>query len=149
MAAELLTYRGNFMRKIILIAAVAALAACSKSEPAPEATDAATAPEATPAAAAEPLAADGKSSVGTFKVTTSDGTVVMEEVKADGTYVDTVDGKVVETGKWNQKSPEQYCFTKDEEGATEKCNTEGVDAKGVWTSTNAEGKTSTVVRVES
>ena len=133
------------MKRILMIAALASLAACSKNEPAP-------APEATPAAAvtpAEVLAADGKSPVGKFTITTSDGEVINEELKADGTYVDTVDGKVVETGKWNQKSPEQYCFTKDEEGATEKCNTEGVDAKGVWTSTNAEGKTSTVVRVES
>jgi hypothetical protein len=137
------------MKKIILLAAVAALAACSKSEPAPEATEAATAPEAAPAVAAEPLAADGKPSVGMFRVTTAEGEVVMEELKADGTYVDTVDGKVVETGRWNQKSPEQFCFTKDEEGATEKCNTEGVDANGVWTSTNAEGKTATVERIES
>ena len=138
------------MKRIIVVAAVAALAACSKPAPAPEATteaaaDAAAAPAASDTA--EVLAADGKPSTGKFKVTTHDGKVVMEEVKADGTYVDTIDGKVVETGKWVQKSPTQYCFTKDEKDAKEACNTEGVDAKGVWTSTNAKGETATVVRL--
>lgn len=140
------------MKRIILVAALAGLAACSQEPaPAPEASDTAT-PDAamadTAAPAGETMAADGKPSTGTFKVTDSEGKTVMEEVKADGTYVDTVDGKVVETGKWEQKAPETYCYTKDEEGAVQKCNTEGVDAKGVWTSTDPDGKTATVVRVE-
>ena len=139
------------MKRIIAIAALAAVAACSKPAPAPEATTEAASEataEPTVAAAAEaPLAADGKPSVGKFKVTTHDGKIVMEEVKADGTYVDTVDGKVVETGKWAQKSPSEYCFTKDEKDAKEACNKEQVDAKGVWTSTNAKGETATVVRL--
>jgi len=138
------------MKRIIVIAALAAVAACSKPAPAPEATTEASAEasaEATPVAAAAPLAADGKPSVGQYKVTTHDGKILMEDVKADGTYVDTIDGKVVETGKWEQKSPAQYCFTKDEAGAKQKCNTEQVDDKGVWTSVDAEGKTATVVRV--
>ena len=50
--------------------------------------------------------------------------------------------------RWEQKSPEQFCFTKDEEGATQKCNTEAVDANGVWTSTDPEGKVATVERVQ-
>lgn len=134
------------MKRIIAIAAFAAVAACSQPAPAPEATEEAAA-EPTVATAAETVAADGKSSTGTFKVTTHDGKVFMEEVKPDGTYVQTQDGKVVETGKWVQKSPSQYCVTKDEAGATEKCNTEQVDAKGVWTSVDPEGKTATVERV--
>lgn len=135
------------MKRLITLAALATLAACSQSETAPAPEAAATA-EATPAAPAGPLAADGQSSVGTFTVTTGDGVVFTEEVKADGTYVQTdKDGKVVETGKWTQKSPTEYCTTKDGEGEVEKCNTEGVGADGVWTSKNAEGKTATVVRV--
>jgi hypothetical protein len=133
------------MKRIIVIAALAAAAACSKPAPAPEATAEASAEATT--ASAEPLAADGKPSPGKFKVTAHDGKVIMEEVKADGTYVDTVDGKVVETGRWEQKSPSQYCFTKDEKDAKQACNTEGVDAKGVWTSTNEKGETATVVRL--
>lgn len=134
------------MKALIIVAAAATLAGCSQSEtaPAPEAA------EATEAAVAEPMAADGKPSAGMYKVTTADGEVFMEDVKADGTYVQTdKDGNVVETGKWVQKSPTEYCSTKDEEGAVEKCNVEGIDAAGVWTSTNAEGKTATVERVES
>ena len=134
------------MKRIIAMAAFAAVAACSQPAPAPEATEEAAAEPAV-AAAAETVAADGKSSTGTFKVTTADGKVFMEEVKPDGTYVQTQDGKVVETGKWVQKSPSQYCYTKDEEGAKEECNTEQVDAKGVWTSVDPEGKTATVERV--
>ncbi len=130
------------MKRLIVAAAVVALAGCNQSEPAP-------APEATTAAVAEPMAADGKPTAGKYKITTADGKTMMEEVKADGTYVDTdADGKVVETGTWVQKSPTQYCYTKAEEGATEVCNTEGVDANGVWTSTNPEGKSATVERVE-
>ncbi len=133
------------MQKLVLVAALAALAACSKQDAAPAA-------DATQAAAATPtvvtVAADGKPSTGIYKVTTSDGKVVTEEVKADGTYVDMQDGKVVETGKWEQKAPETFCNTKDEAGAKQRCGTEKVDEKGVWTSVNPEGKTVTVVRVE-
>ena len=128
----------------MLVAALATVAACSQSEPAPEATEEAAAP----APAAQPLAADGQPATGTYRVTTSEGQVVIEEVRADGTYTDTIDGEVVETGRWEQKSPEQFCFTKDEEGATQKCNTEAVDADGVWTSRDAEGKVATVERVQ-
>ena len=134
------------MKKIVLVAALATLAACSKPDTAPtaEATEQAA---AIVAPAAQTVAADGKPSTGTFTVTTSEGEVLTEEVKADGTYVQTKDGKVVETGKWVQKSPEIYCTTKDEAGAKERCGTEKVDDKGVWTSVNPDGKTATVVRV--
>ena len=85
-----------------------------------------------------------------YKVTTAEGVEFMEDVKADGTYSQTdKDGKVVETGKWVQKSPTEYCTTADTDGAVEKCNVEGIDAAGVWTSKNAEGQVATVERVES
>ena len=134
------------MKKIVLVAALATLAACSKPDTAPtaEATEQAAAIVAT---AAQTVAADGKPSTGTFQVTNAKGEVMTEEVKADGAYVQTKDGKVTETGKWEQKSPETYCSTKDEAGAKQMCNTEKVDDKGIWTSVNPEGKTATVVRV--
>ena len=137
------------MKRIILVAALASLAACSKPAPTPEATSEApieASAEASSAPTAEPVAADGKSSVGTFKVTTEKG-VFMEEDKADGTYATSQDGKVIETGKWEQKDPNTFCFTKDEKDAKQVCNTEKVE-NGKWTTINAKGEVSTVERVE-
>ncbi len=133
------------MKMILAIAALAALSACSQPAPAPEADDT-TAAAATPAAA-ENIAADGKSSVGKFKITSHDGKVYMEDDKADGTYATTTDGKLTETGKWEQKDPNTFCFTKDEKDAKQVCNAEKVE-NGVWTSTNAKGEVSTVERIE-
>jgi hypothetical protein len=135
---------GINMKKILVIAALVAVSACSKPAPAPDAA-AGTAPEAAAPAAAS-LAADGKPADGSYKVTTSDGKILMDEVKPDGTYSTSSDGKVIETGKWEQKSPSQYCYTKDEEGAAQKCNEEKVE-NGVWSSKDPEGKVSTVERV--
>lgn len=131
------------MKKIMLLAALVTLGACSKNEPAP-------APEATTAAAtpAQVMAADGKSPVGKFQITTAEGKVINEELTADGKYADTADGKVVETGTWTQKAPETFCYTNDKAGSKEICNTEGVDDKGVWKTTSPDGKTATVIRVE-
>lgn len=133
------------MKKIMLVAALATVAACSQPAPAPEPEATAEATEAAPTT----LAADGKASYGMFKVTLADGTVITEDVKPDGTYVTTwPDGKT-ETGKWEQKSPAQYCTTKDEEGATQKCYEEMVDDKGVYTSKDPDtGDVATVERVE-
>lgn len=139
------------MKKLACISAVALLAACSQEAPAPEAD---TEEVAAAPAEAEVMAADGQPAPGMYKITTGDGQVFNEEVKPDGTYVQTdADGNVVETGTWEQKSPEQYCYTVDEqyreEGDTgeQVCNTEGIGADGKWTSTNPEGETATVERV--
>ena len=133
------------MKKILAFAALAALSACSQPAPAPE-TETATESEA-PVAAATNVAADGKSSIGTFKITDKDGKVFTEEDKADGTYATSQDGKVIETGKWEQKDPNTFCFTKDEKDAKQVCNTEKVE-NGKWTTVNAKGEVSTVERVE-
>ncbi|MBS3927862.1 MAG: hypothetical protein KGZ65_04650 [Sphingomonadales bacterium] len=134
------------MKKICAIAALLAVAACSNPAPAPEA-DASAAPEQAVAAAPENIAADGKPSVGKFKVTTAKGEVLFDDVKADGTYETTKDGKVVETGKWEQKSRSQYCYTKDAKDAKQECSEEKVE-NGVYTSKNAKGETATIERVE-
>lgn len=136
------------MKKYLTTAALAALAACSQPAPAPV-DDATTASETTTEAAPATtnIAADGKSSVGKFKITSHDGKTYMEEDKADGTYATTQDGKLVETGKWEQKDPNTFCFTKDEKDAKQVCNAEKVE-NGKWTTTNAKGEVSTVERVE-
>ena len=56
------------MKKIVLVAALAALGACSKQDAAP-AADATEQAAAIAAPAVQTLAADGKPSTGTFKVT--------------------------------------------------------------------------------
>lgn len=136
------------MKKIVAAAALVALAACSEPAPEPEADTTAAAAEAG-ASEAMPasLAADGKPSVGVYKVTTADGEVITSEVRADGTYVDKdASGKVIETGQWNQQSQSVWCWTKDGE-TSEACADEKVE-NGVYTSTNRETKkTATVERV--
>jgi flagellar hook assembly protein FlgD len=119
------------------------LSACSQQATAPE-PETSDAPAAS--ATAANIAADGKASAGKYKITTHDGKIVMEEDKADGTFVTTLDGKVVETGKWEQKSPTTFCFTKDGKDAKQECNEEKVE-NGVWTSKNAKGEVSTVERI--
>ncbi len=138
------------MKKLITLTALAVLAACSREAPAPDATETAAAAPAP----AEVMAADGLPVPGKYKITTDDGTVFMEDLKADGTYVQTdANGKVVETGKWDQKSAEQYCYQVDAEyvtadnSADQVCNEEGIGADGKWFSTGPDGKTATVERV--
>lgn len=142
------------MKRLILIASLAGLAACAESDPDATADAADTETAATEEAAV--FAADGQPPEGAYKITTADGTVFMEELKPDGTYVQTSeDGEVVETGSWDQKSPEQFCFTADAEyvdedtPAEEQCNTEALGEDGVWTSTGSDGEAVTVERVES
>ena len=140
------------MRKLILVASAAILAGCSQAaeeevvdEPAEETT---TMDESG-------IAADGQATPGMYRVTSSDGNVYDEDVRADGTYTQSLNGEVVETGRWDQKSPSQYCYTVDEAyvdedtPAGEQCNTEQIGEDGVWTSTNPAGETAVVERVES
>lgn len=129
------------MRKIIAVAALATVVACSEPAPAPE-------PEATEEAAAEvSLAADGLPSVGVYNVALADGSTVTFEAKEDGTYATTdADGNVIETGTWRQESQAVWCETPDVEGATERCYDERME-DGVYLSTNREtGETATITR---
>jgi len=136
------------MKKYVALIAVATLAACAQTESESETESVEEVIEE-----AVPVGADGEPSPGLYTVTTAEGEVFLEDVKADGTYVTTnAEGEVIETGQWEQKSPEAYCTIVDEEyreeGETgeQSCNTEGINEDGVWFSTNAEGKTATVER---
>lgn len=128
------------MKKIILVAVLAAMTACNQAEPAAETAEA---EETVPA---EVMAADGGPAYGTFKVTLADGTVITDEVRQDGTYTTTMPDGSVENGTWVQK-PGEYCSTPDAEDASESCYPESIDENGVWTATNPEGETATVERV--
>ena len=72
------------MKKLVLLAALAALSACSQK--AEESKDATAAPTETaaPAPAANPGTAPG-----TYDVKMADGTMASTVINADGTYVDT------------------------------------------------------------
>ena len=132
------------MKKYVLMASLAAVAACSQAETAPEA-------EATEevAEAAQPLALDGLATPGTYKITLENGDVIMEEVSADGSYSATNPDGSIETGTWEQPSPDVFCSTSDEEGAAQECSDEKYGDNGEWLSTNREtGNTAIVERVE-
>jgi len=120
------------MRKIFAVAAIAAVAACSpaEGEAEPEAVEEVAEAEEE----AGGIAADGNPTPGNYRVTLSNGDVVMEEVREDGTYSATNADGSVETGTWEQKSPEIYCTTEDEEGAEQDCNEEMINEEGVWIS---------------
>lgn len=133
------------MKKFVLVAALAAVSACSQSETPAEPEAVETAAEAAPIAT---VAADGGPSTGNFKITREDGSVFTEEVRSDGTYTSTSADGVAETGKWVQKTPNEYCTTEDAAGAVEVCHTETVSEDGVWTSVDPEGETGTVERIE-
>ena len=141
------------MKNLSCVAALSVAAAgCSQetAEPETEATMAAEAP-ATPEMV---MAADGQPTPGMYRITAEDGSILMEDLKADGTFVETTEaGEVTQTGRWVQKSPEQFCTTIDEQYVSEEspggeqCHTEAVDADGTCTSTNPRGETVTVERV--
>jgi hypothetical protein len=125
------------MKKLALLAAVAALSACSqKAEEAPAATDTAMA-EATPMA-------DASVTPGTYDVKMADGTMGKTVINADGTYVDTdKDGKEIK-GTFARKDGKD-CF--DPEGdAPEACWTvTPPGADGSFTATTPDGKTTVTV----
>jgi len=134
------------MKKIALVAAFAAISACSQPAETPD--TAATAEPTAEATPAEAMAADGGPGYGKFKITEEDGTVLTDDVRADGTYTTTdAAGKEVDSGTWVQK-PGEYCVTKNTEGAVEECYPEKIDEKGVWVSSDPKtGKSVTVERL--
>lgn len=127
------------MKKIALIAALAVVTACSQAAEEPAA-------ETVEEVVAEPVALDGEPSVGTYKVTGSDGSELIQEVRADGTFTNT-SGEETETGTWEQKSPELFCSKSDDEEGEMSCSTESMTEDGVWQSVDEDGETSIVERV--
>ncbi len=120
------------MKKFILIASIAALAACSK--PAEKAPDTAAPTEAA-AAASEPTLAD---LAGTYEVTDAKGGKLTSVINADGSYVDTDSAGKQIKGTFARKDGKD-CF--DPEGdAPEECYVSGEPgADGTFTSTGPNG----------
>jgi hypothetical protein len=90
------------MKTYIALAAALALASCGSGD---EAVGSADGQGETPAAAApdSPL-------IGTYGSTDMDGNSWTSAMNADGTYQDTMNGEVTETGTWTHLD-DQVCFT--------------------------------------
>lgn len=122
------------MRSIVLLAALAALGACSQA--AEESDDTATA-EATAAAG---------TMAGTYEFEL-DGKKTTSVLMADGMYTDTQDGTVTESGTWTERDG-KTCFKPAGDDATETCfTTTAPDAEGVFTATPDEGEPLTIRKI--
>lgn len=133
------------MKKLILLAAVASLAACADNDADEAVVTGEPMAEAAPAApVADPALANA---AGTYEMTAPDGTVMMRNVNADGTYTTQVDGTAAETGMVRLDG-EAMCY--DPEGPDpESCWTAGeVAADGSFAVTDAVGGTMTVRRTD-
>lgn len=112
------------MNRLVLVAALAgALAACGDAAEEVDDTAAteevAAAPEATPA-----------SSAGNYDVTMADGTKFTSAINADGTYEDKdADGKVTESGTWEDRPDGKTCFDSEGGDDTVVCFTVGEAAE--------------------
>ena len=119
------------MKKLILLAPLALIAACSQSQPAPE-------PSATASAAADvPMATDNMPISGTYTATSADvSRTLTQTVNADGT-VTTVEGDKTTNGTWTSTGPGNFCITN--EGDSEpSCYAESISDSGEWTAVNVK-----------
>ncbi len=126
------------MRNFVVFVGALALAACGSGD------DAAAEAEAPVAAAADdPL-------VGNFGGTTEDGKAWTSAMNADGTYQDTLDGEVAETGTWTHQD-DQVCFNPAVEGGETATNTclslLNVNDDGSLLMADGEGTETTVPRL--
>lgn len=85
------------MKKLMLVAACATLAACGGNDTDDTATIDPAEPvvEAEPGGPVDPAMADA---AGTYEMTATDGTVMMRTVNADGTYTTETSGEVGDSG---------------------------------------------------
>ncbi|MEO0699941.1 MAG: hypothetical protein AAFY81_09550, partial [Pseudomonadota bacterium] len=87
---------------------------------------------------------------GFYRADDEDGATVIEELRADGTFVFTdPDGILIVEGTYVQNSPELLCFTASAEDAVEDCWNDSIDENGVWRSVNQEtGIRSVITRID-
>ena len=126
------------MKKLVMIAALASLAACSQQ------AEKAAETEAAPAEAAATTEADSTSLAGDYDVKMADGKMGKTTINEDGTFVDTgPDGKKVK-GKFAMKDGRE-CFDADGDEAEVCWTSAKPGADGSFTSTNEKGETVTVM----
>jgi len=124
------------MKKIMTLAACAALAACSQAE----------APAEEEAVVEAPV--EEESMAGAFEATAEDGSTSTTVLDADGNYTETAADGTVSSGTVAMVNG-QTCFNSSEEGAAPDCWTDGEAAEdGSWVATNDDGVSVTVRKVE-
>lgn len=121
------------MKKILILSLAGAMAACSQSQPTPQATETTTAAPA----ANVPLATDNKPITGTYEVDQADGSrKLTQTVNADGT-METVEGDKTTKGTWTSTGPGNFCMTN--EGDSEPtCYSESITDSGTWIANNVK-----------
>ena len=137
------------MKKLILLAGLAALAACGQKQETAATDDAnATVAEADANAAVSNAAmttANG-SAPGTFEVTTKDGKKAQSILNADGTYIDKNSDGTESKGTWNVAGGKTCFDPEGDEGPT--CYTEtSTAADGTFTATPDKGDPVTVKKI--
>ena len=132
------------MRNFAIAIACTALVACNTG-----AGDSAESEQAAPDAAPV-MAADGALPEGRYRAVSESGVVLIEELRADGTYAFSDEaGAVFEEGTYEQRSPERLCFIASTQGAEEICYAEEIGDDGVWRTTDPNtGEVSVVERID-
>lgn len=126
------------MKRLIAIAGVIALGACSESAPAPEPVEEAEAEEA---------ATDWSAWAGSYDIAYEDGSAAVLTVRDTGTY-EVVLGEDTLTGTVEMGEGGEICYTNDDGETPTQCWTNSEAAEdGSWTSTSEAGETVTVTRI--
>lgn len=138
------------MKKLLLLAGFAALAACGQREESAATEDAnATVAEAdanAPDANAAAMTTANGSTPGTFEVTMKDGKKAQSILNADGTYVDKNSNGTESKGTWNVVDGKTCFDPEGDEGPT--CYTEtATAADGTFTATPDKGDPVTVKKI--
>jgi hypothetical protein len=138
------------MKKLLLIAGCAALAACGQTQEPAATEDANTTVTEADANAIDPSAsavttANG-SAPGTYEVTMKDGRKAQSILNADGTYVDKNSDGTESKGTWNVAGGKTCFDPEGDEGPT--CYAEtSVAADGTFTATPDKGDPVTVKKI--
>lgn len=126
----------DIMKRLAMLAAVAALAACSEGADEPMAAE-------TTAAAPEPVATEQGVAPGTYEVEDADGAMGTTVITSDGGYIDT-DSEGTETRGAYVRRDGQDCFDPAGDDPEMCWTVSEAAADGSFTATSSDGTTVTV-----
>ena len=129
------------MRKLVWVAALGvALAGCGDAAEESDDPAAVETPAATEAVAEE-------TSAGTYEFD-MDGKATVAVLNPDGTYTDSQDGEVVESGTWEDRDDGKTCFDPEGDDTPVTCYTLGeTGPDGTFVATPDEGEPLTIRKV--